>query len=145
MACRRRLEPKFWRKLCRQLQCEDLIADQFSPEPRQCHLKERLASAFATRTAKEWFALLHEHDCCVTPVRTLEEAVTDKRFDPEPSTVLSDTRGEPGNVLLLYWASIRPGAGSFGHNTEQLRELESAGVIQVSKRPSTMKALSSPL
>lgn len=131
------LEPKFWENLCRQLQCEDLIADQFSAEPRQCYLKERLASAFATRTAKEWFALLREHDCCVTPVRTLEEAVTDKLFDPEPSTVLSDTRGAarqcPAPVLGEHSIQVLDRSGI---TSEQLRELENAGVIQVSKRPS---------
>ncbi|HXN63903.1 MAG TPA: CaiB/BaiF CoA-transferase family protein [Candidatus Acidoferrales bacterium] len=132
------LEPKFWSNLCRQLQCEDLIADQFSPEPRQCHVKERLASAFAARTAQEWFALLHERDCCVTPVRTLQEAVADRRFDREPSTVLSATPGEARTCPAPFLGehSIQVLSRS-GVTPAQLRELESTGVIQVSRRPPT--------
>ena len=75
------LEEKFWSTLCRQIGRPDLIADQFSPDPRQCEVKQILSSVFMTRTAEEWFELLRNYDCCVTPVRTLEEADAEGRFD----------------------------------------------------------------
>jgi alpha-methylacyl-CoA racemase len=74
------LEPKFWANLCRKIQCADLIRDQFSSLPRQRRVKQRLSRVFKSRTAEEWFGLLGSHDCCVTPVRTLQEAVADGQF-----------------------------------------------------------------
>ena len=76
------LETKFWKNLCRELNREDLIADQFSTEPRQSELKSALRDIFAKRTAEEWFALLGNKDCCVTPVRTVAEAAREIRTTP---------------------------------------------------------------
>jgi crotonobetainyl-CoA:carnitine CoA-transferase CaiB-like acyl-CoA transferase len=66
------LESKFWSELCRRLGCEDLIALHFCEE-RQTTMKARLAGIFATRSAKEWFELLRDGDCCVTPVLSVSE------------------------------------------------------------------------
>ena len=85
------LEPKFWQNLCRELGCEDLIADQFAPEPRQSEIKARLAEKFAQAAAEQWFAKLGAKDCCVTPVRNLKDAMVD--YPAEPIPRLSDTPG----------------------------------------------------
>lgn len=85
------LEPKFWENLCRELGCEELIADQYAPEPRQTELKLALAKKFAGATAEEWFVRLGAKDCCVTPVRNLKEAIGDYQGGPIP--LLSDTPG----------------------------------------------------
>ena len=37
------LETKFWQNLCRELDCSDLIADQYADEPRQSEIKRKLA------------------------------------------------------------------------------------------------------
>jgi alpha-methylacyl-CoA racemase len=74
------LEPKFWANLCWLIGCPELIPDQFSSDPRQGEVKQKLANIFITRTAVEWFSLLGQHDCCVTPVRTLEQAVSNGHF-----------------------------------------------------------------
>ena len=71
------LESKFWANLCRELGCEGFIADQFAAEPRQAEIKAALSNIFQTRDAEEWFALLGHKDCCLTPVRTVEEAAND--------------------------------------------------------------------
>jgi len=67
------LEPKFWGELCRQLGCEDLIAQQFAEGECRGQVKERIAAIFRTRAAAEWFEALRSFDCCVTPVRTISE------------------------------------------------------------------------
>jgi crotonobetainyl-CoA:carnitine CoA-transferase CaiB-like acyl-CoA transferase len=85
------LEPKFWTNLCHELGREDLIADQFAPEPRQGEIKVALAQEFSKATAEEWFTRIGEKDCCVTPVRNLKEAVRDHPTAPIPP--LSDTPG----------------------------------------------------
>jgi crotonobetainyl-CoA:carnitine CoA-transferase CaiB-like acyl-CoA transferase len=68
------LERKFWANLCRELGRDDLIGDQYAPEPRQSEIKGALSGIFATRPAGEWFDRLGARDCCLTPVRSLPEA-----------------------------------------------------------------------
>jgi len=85
------LEAKFWQNLCNGFQRPDLIADQFAPDPRRTELKAELARIFETRGAEEWFTLLGEKDCCLTPVRTIAEAST-AAVIPR----LSETPGESG-------------------------------------------------
>lgn len=127
------LEPKFWTNLCRQIQCEDLIADQFSSEPRQRLVKQRLARIFKRRTAEQWFGLLRSHDCCVAPVRTLQEAVAEGQFGTRTLGVgLARTPG-------VVERTSAPKVGQ--HSTEilkragvtkaELRVLQNAGVIAV--------------
>jgi crotonobetainyl-CoA:carnitine CoA-transferase CaiB-like acyl-CoA transferase len=85
------LEPKFWQNLCRELGCQDLIADQYAEEPRQSEIKNKLAEKFLTATAEEWFARIGAKDCCVAPVRNLKDAIHDHPAHPIPA--LSDTPG----------------------------------------------------
>ena len=85
------LEPKFWQNLCRELDCADLVADQYAEEPRQSEIKRKLAEKFLTATAEEWFTRLGAKDCCVAPVRNLKDAIHDHPAEPVP--LLSDTPG----------------------------------------------------
>ncbi|HLX44480.1 MAG TPA: CoA transferase [Bryobacteraceae bacterium] len=87
------LEPKFWRNLCRELLCEDLIEEQYAQD-RQPEIKARIAGKFLGATAEEWFARLGTKDCCVTPVRNLKDAIHDYPADPIP--LLSGTPGRSG-------------------------------------------------
>jgi crotonobetainyl-CoA:carnitine CoA-transferase CaiB-like acyl-CoA transferase len=85
------LEPKFWRNLCRELGCEEWIADQYADEPRQSEIKRTLAGKFLEATAEQWFERLGAKDCCVTPVRNLKDAIADYPASPIP--LLSQTPG----------------------------------------------------
>jgi crotonobetainyl-CoA:carnitine CoA-transferase CaiB-like acyl-CoA transferase len=67
------LEPKFWAELCRCIGCEDLVDLQFAGGDDQLRVKEFVAAIFRTRTAAEWFELLRDTDCCVTPVLKVSE------------------------------------------------------------------------
>ncbi len=74
------LEPKFWSELCRRLGAHDLIARQFEDPPNA--VKERIASIFRSKAAKDWFEELRDSDCCVTLVRTISEVAQEC---PNPS------------------------------------------------------------
>ena len=69
------LEQKFWVNLCRELGCEEFIADQFTEGPRRQEIIEGVAAIFRTRPAAEWFERLEGCDACVTPVRSVAEVV----------------------------------------------------------------------
>ncbi|MGA2742032.1 MAG: CaiB/BaiF CoA-transferase family protein [Bryobacteraceae bacterium] len=93
------LEPKFWQALCRELDCERFIADQFAEGPRQEEVGAELARIFRTRTAEEWFGRLRAADACVTPVRNIAEVAAHFGLDRGDSVVtpgLSDTPGGLG-------------------------------------------------
>jgi crotonobetainyl-CoA:carnitine CoA-transferase CaiB-like acyl-CoA transferase len=127
------LEPKFWKTLCHRIGCEQLIPDQFSPEPRQSVVKETLAAIFMTRTAEEWFEFLRIHDCCVTPVRTLQEAATEGHFNTKTLGI-----GMAGlSAFAEQAASPRLGEHSIdilmrsGVSRSELHTLRLAGVICV--------------
>jgi len=83
------LEPKFWVNLCRELQCEELIAQQYAED--QSKVKARLAAIFKTATAEQWFERIGAKDCCVAPVRNLKDAIGDYPHSPIPA--LSETPG----------------------------------------------------
>jgi crotonobetainyl-CoA:carnitine CoA-transferase CaiB-like acyl-CoA transferase len=86
------LEPRFWSNVCRELDCQTLVSEQFAPD--QEPVIAVLTSKFAADTAEQWFERLGDKDCCVTPVRNLKEAIADYPAGPQP--VLSKTPGSPG-------------------------------------------------
>ena len=93
------LEPKFWQALCRALECEQFIAEQFAESPRREQVVAELARIFRTRTAEEWFERLRPADACVTPVRNVAEVAAQcglRRGDSVVAPKLSDTPGRLG-------------------------------------------------
>lgn len=71
------LEAKFWANLCRALECEPFIPDQFVEGARQREIIDRLSAIFLTRTAGAWCEYLMSRDTCVTPVRNIQEVVAE--------------------------------------------------------------------
>jgi alpha-methylacyl-CoA racemase len=70
------LEPKFWAAFCGATGVEpDMSA--LMPGPHQASLRARVAAVFASRTREEWARFGAEHDCCVEPVTTPNEAPSD--------------------------------------------------------------------
>jgi alpha-methylacyl-CoA racemase len=67
------LEPKFWQAWCRGAGRADLAERQFEPVGSDVH--REVEAVFAERTRAEWQAFNDEHDCCVEPVLTLDEAL----------------------------------------------------------------------
>ncbi len=71
------LEPKFWVAFCSGVGIEADIGAMI-PGPHQDELRAKLAAIFREKTRDEWAAYGKEHDCCLEPVLTPEEA----RHDP---------------------------------------------------------------
>lgn len=88
------LEVKFWAALCRELDCEEFIADQFAEGERREAIRSHLAAVFRTRTAGEWEDCFRGKDVCVSAVLTLAEA-GDYRNDP-PLPAMSAGHAVPG-------------------------------------------------
>jgi crotonobetainyl-CoA:carnitine CoA-transferase CaiB-like acyl-CoA transferase len=89
------LEARFWANLCRVLAREDWIADQYVPPPRQDELKRGLTALFATRKLTDWWVVLEDVECCVTPVRTLPEVLMDVHFTRRPIGMIPSLNGTP--------------------------------------------------
>lgn len=104
------LEPKFWATLCAALGHPEWIRDQFAGGERQREIKAGLSAVLLTKTAEEWFALLRDQDCCVTPVRDLAAAM--QEFGDAPVPRLSVTPG--------IWGDRAPRLGE--HTEAVLRE-----------------------
>lgn len=106
------LEAKFWATLCRELGVPELIDDQMKPQPRQSEMKAVLAARFREKTAEEWFQLLGDKECCVTPVRTVAEAAADPHFQ----------RGEIGAIPRLSATPAQPAGRppALGENTDEV-------------------------
>jgi len=78
------LEPKFWAALCRDLDCEHFIPDQFAEDSRREAIRDHLAAIFRTRTAAEWEDRFRGKDVCVSAVLTLAEARAYRHDPPFP-------------------------------------------------------------
>jgi crotonobetainyl-CoA:carnitine CoA-transferase CaiB-like acyl-CoA transferase len=88
------LEPKFWAELCSRLGCGAFVDAQFNDD-RQTELKSALAAIFRTKDAADWFALLRDADCCVTPVRSVGEVAAElPALDLAPAPALGEHNRE---------------------------------------------------
>lgn len=121
------LEQKFWVELCQELDCADLAGEQFAPEPRQSEIKARIAAAFATRTATEWFDLLRDKDCCVAPMKQISEIAAHGPYGLGPklnATPAAFTDPAPG--LGEHSAQV---LAEFGYSASQIHHLKTTGII----------------
>jgi crotonobetainyl-CoA:carnitine CoA-transferase CaiB-like acyl-CoA transferase len=71
------LEWKFWERLVDTLDVPDIKAQAYALGPAGRQAKARLADAFRRKTQAEWEAVFAQVDCCVTPVRSLDEIADD--------------------------------------------------------------------
>ena len=67
------LEAKFWKTFCEGVGRPDLVDQQFQPVGSDVH--REVEAIFLSRTRDEWEQFAAEHDCCLTPVLTLDEAL----------------------------------------------------------------------
>lgn len=70
------LEIKFWKEFCEWFGCEEFIPVQKDPL-EQTRIKKSLQKKFRTKTLEEWIKCSSERDICLSPVRTIEEALND--------------------------------------------------------------------
>lgn len=125
------IEPKFWQKMCRLIDLPELESRQFD-FAHSAEIKEKLAAAFAGKTQAEWLELIGKDEFCVTPIRTLQEAL-DSNLTTEQSQMLVTKKEDFGNYTYVKSAAklsdtpgtIRTRAPYLGEHTQEV--LESAG------------------
>lgn len=125
------IEPKFWQKMCRLINLPELESRQFD-FAHSAEIKEKLAAAFAGKTQAEWLELIGKDEFCVTPIRTLQEAL-DSSLTTEQSQMLVTKKEDFGNYTYVKSAAklsdtpgtIRKRAPYLGEHTQEV--LESAG------------------
>ena len=125
------IEPKFWQKMCRLIDLPELESRQFD-FAHSAEIKEKLAAAFVGKTQAEWLELIGKDEVCVTPIRTLQEAL-DSSLTTEQSQMLVTKKEDFGNYTYVKSAAklsdtpgtIRKRAPYLGEHTQEV--LESAG------------------
>lgn len=125
------IEPKFWQKMCKLIDLPELESRQFD-FAHSAEIKEKLAAAFAGKTQAEWLELIGKDEFCVTPIRTLQEAL-DSSLTTEQSQMLVTKKEDFGNYTYVKSAAklsdtpgtIRKRAPYLGEHTQEV--LESAG------------------
>ena len=125
------IEPKFWQKMCRLIDLPELESRQFD-FAHSAEIKEKLAAAFAGKTQAEWLELIGKDEFCVTPIRTLQEAL-DSSLTTEQSQMLVTKKEAFGDYTYVKSAAklsdtpgtIRKRAPYLGEHTQEV--LESAG------------------
>jgi alpha-methylacyl-CoA racemase len=74
------LEDKFWQALCAAIQRPDLAPLAFALGEDGTRVRRELEAVFNAAPLARWIERFADADCCVTPVRTLDEALTDPQF-----------------------------------------------------------------
>lgn len=92
------LERKFWESLCRALDCEQFVADQFAEGERRMEIIAALARIFETRAAGEWVERLRPYDACVAPVKNVAEIMRDLGLGKGESVVIPKLSATPGRL-----------------------------------------------
>ncbi|HEY1523348.1 MAG TPA: CaiB/BaiF CoA-transferase family protein [Solirubrobacteraceae bacterium] len=93
------LEPKFWANFCRGVDREDLLEQAFAPPGSETH--QALEEIFAGRTRGDWSAFAAEHDCCLEPVLSLDEALESEQVAAREMVVELEQPGAERPVRLL--------------------------------------------
>ncbi|MFO8032098.1 MAG: CaiB/BaiF CoA-transferase family protein [Desulfohalobiaceae bacterium] len=118
------LEGKFWERLCRHLGLQEYIALQYD-EGRRQEIIQALRRIFRQKDLAQWEQELGQLDICLTPVRTLQEALLDPLFQ-ERGMVL-EAEGQEGGKALGVQIKLQATPGGvhrnppgFGQDTRSL-------------------------
>jgi crotonobetainyl-CoA:carnitine CoA-transferase CaiB-like acyl-CoA transferase len=120
------LEAKFWRTLCDAIERPDLVPLQFATGVEGERVRDALEAIFATATLAQWRERLEHLDCCVTPVLTFEEALTDPQFAARGMTLRAADGARqyapPFTLSPSSFALVREAPRQGEHTDEVLRE-----------------------
>ncbi len=89
------IEPSFWRNLCEALGLERFIDSQLD-DSMQDEIRRELKRVFAGRDRDTWAEMLGPENCCVAPVLSISDAVTDPHF-VEHAVVVDATHPDHGS------------------------------------------------
>ena len=87
------LEPKFWKNLCKVLEREDMIEDQYAEGDRQQVLMAELTRIFQKKEVSDWMEIFENEDVCISEVRDIANAVQDEHLRQREMIVPTRTKG----------------------------------------------------
>jgi len=121
------LEFKFWERFCRAVDRPDLLNQHMVFGNDADRVRADLAALFATQTQAHWTAHLAPHDCCCTPVLTLNEALAQPHAQARhlAHTVTHPTEGPLTHVAMPlhmtgYKFTVRHPAPTLGQHTQEV-------------------------
>ncbi len=115
------IEPKFWQKMCELINLPELQNRQFDFD-HSAEIKQKLADAFAQKTQAEWLELIGRDEFCVTPIRTLQEAL-DSDLTTEQSDMLLTKKEDFGEYTYVKTAvKLSDTAGQINRRAPYLSE-----------------------
>jgi crotonobetainyl-CoA:carnitine CoA-transferase CaiB-like acyl-CoA transferase len=113
------LEPKFWKRFCHEagLECG---MDALVPGPHQHDWKQKVADAIATKTRGEWAEVGARADCCLEPVLTPDELLSDPQHEARGIFIASgdDRMRVPRTPIARPTEGLR--APEHGAQTEEI-------------------------
>lgn len=98
------LEDHFWQRFASVIGLDPVLADD-TRDPRAT--ADAVAAIVAGRSAAEWEPVLASADCCVTIMRSLEEALRDPHF-VQRGLFAHRVRGEQGGTLTALPVPVDP-------------------------------------
>ena len=93
------LEAKFWKAFCEGVERPDLVEKQFEPVGSDVH--REVEAIFAARTRDQWEEFATVHDCCLTPVLSLAEALESEMVKARAMVAVLTQPGAQKQVELL--------------------------------------------
>ncbi|MEJ8845857.1 CaiB/BaiF CoA-transferase family protein [Variovorax rhizosphaerae] len=123
------LERKFWDRFCDAIERDDLKPLHMPADPASAaRVRAEVAGLIGAQPLAHWEAAFEDTDCCVTPVRRLEEALQDPHFKARGMVI--EAAGEGGAAQFAcpvkmsdYTFEVRRPAPAPGeHNDEILAE-----------------------
>lgn len=120
------LEFKFWKSFCEAIGREDLVSGHMLPDHDK-KIYGELQTIFKTRTLAAWTEHFRDVDCCVSPVLTLEEAMSNEQVQAR-EMVLSEEHPYEGKVLQFglplkfssFEFKVEKPAPMLGEHTEEV-------------------------
>ena len=124
----RRVEYRFWEKLCEVLEMPDYAALQYNDRHRR-EILDFMRAAFRKKTLDEWEATLGDLDICWGRVQSLSEVLDDPLFRQRemvveikgPNSKKSKTLGVPVKLSDTP-GSVRTAPVGFGESTAAILE-----------------------
>ncbi len=120
------LEDKFWQRLCATIERPDLATRAFAFGNEGAQVRRELEAVFAAAPLAHWIERFAGVDCCVTPVRTLDEALEDPQFAARAMVVTqpdgSRQYAPPFKLSDHDFAVAREAPAQGEHTVEVLRE-----------------------
>lgn len=105
------LEPKFWASLCEALDREDLKASGLLSGEEGAQVWRTLSAIFATDSLAGWTEFFADKDCCVEPVLSVAEAMSDAHHTSRGLFTEVQQHGQPMTQVQtpIWFAGVRRG------------------------------------